>query len=446
DLHVLRLHSDRGGEFSSDILRDFCQGEGILQSSTLSDSPHQYGIAERRSYLDDPCGCSPFSVAVCGPVRCASAQPLAPCHLVGDLAYIVLDRKVGDASVFRVWVSPAFVRDTSTDKLSARAFPCVFLGFSPNAPGWQFYHPTSCPTLSEVAVGSGASRGAASGGAESEGAKSGGAEPGGAEPRGVEPRGAEPGGVEPGGSEASLPTAVARVVCSAHAFEVELPELQTLPLETLELEVLELLLELVEPEVLQLLVQEVLVQGVLELPRQVVLGELELETLRSLELLGLEELELLALELEALVREALELEEVELLTLELESQTPLQPTSPLPAPSPYTRQTGGLTEHREPASCPASPVHTGRQVPRPRPPPVPGSHAMALRPSSIPLRVPLPPPPESSLPSILDPESDRARATSPTVSHLLATAVTDPSFESIAASALVAELLDFAAA
>ncbi|CAI7888860.1 unnamed protein product, partial [Closterium sp. NIES-54] len=35
---------------------------------------------------------------------------------------------------------------------------------------------------------------------------------------------------------------------------------------------------------------------------------------------------------------------------------------------------------------------------------------------------------------------------SPTVSHLLATAVTDPSFESAAASALVAELLDFVVA
>ncbi|CAI7839488.1 unnamed protein product [Closterium sp. NIES-53] len=45
-----------------------------------------------------------------------------------------------------------------------------------------------------------------------------------------------------------------------------------------------------------------------------------------------------------------------------------------------------------------------------------------------------------------DPESYRARATSPTVSRLLATAVTDPSFEYPAASALVAELLDFAAA
>ncbi|CAI7737183.1 unnamed protein product [Closterium sp. NIES-53] len=30
DLPVLRLHSDRGGEFSSDLLRDFCRGEGIL--------------------------------------------------------------------------------------------------------------------------------------------------------------------------------------------------------------------------------------------------------------------------------------------------------------------------------------------------------------------------------------------------------------------------------
>ncbi|CAI7836548.1 unnamed protein product [Closterium sp. NIES-54] len=71
---------------------------------------------------------------------------------------------------------------------------------------------------------------------------------------------------------------------------------------------------------------------------------------------------------------------------------------------------------------------------------------MALRPSSIPLRVPLPSPPESSLPAVLDPKSDHAHAASPTDARLLATAVTDPSFESAAASALVAELLDFAAA
>ncbi|CAI7753831.1 unnamed protein product [Closterium sp. NIES-53] len=45
DLLVLRLHSDRGGEFSSDLLRDLCRGEGILQSFTLPASPQQNGIA-----------------------------------------------------------------------------------------------------------------------------------------------------------------------------------------------------------------------------------------------------------------------------------------------------------------------------------------------------------------------------------------------------------------
>ncbi|CAI7914621.1 unnamed protein product, partial [Closterium sp. NIES-54] len=123
-----------------------------------------------------------------------------------------------------------------------------------------------------------------------------------------------------------------------------------------------------------------------------------------------------------------------------------EPASPLPSPSPYSEHSDGLTERCEPASRPISPVRTARRVLRSRPPPVPGTHAMALPPSSVPLRVPLPAPPGSSLPAVPDPESDRTRATTPTVSRLLATTVTDPSFESAAASALVAELLDFAAA
>ncbi|CAI7728772.1 unnamed protein product, partial [Closterium sp. NIES-54] len=61
-------------------------------------------------------------------------------------------RKVGDASAFRVWGSRAFVRDLSADKLSPRAVPSVFLGFPPDAPGWQFYHPTSRRVLSSQDV------------------------------------------------------------------------------------------------------------------------------------------------------------------------------------------------------------------------------------------------------------------------------------------------------
>ncbi|CAI7792648.1 unnamed protein product, partial [Closterium sp. NIES-54] len=89
---------------------------------------------------------------------------------------------------------------------------------------------------------------------------------------------------------------------------------------------------------------------------------------------------------------------------------------------------------------------TGRRVQRQRPPAVPGTHQMALRQSSTPQRVALPSPPASSLTAFADPASDTLRAASPTVPRLLATVVTDPSFESAAASALVAELVDFAAA
>ncbi|CAI7783415.1 unnamed protein product, partial [Closterium sp. NIES-53] len=51
DLPVLRLHSDRGGEFSSAFLTAFCRSEGIRHTFTLPASPQQNGIAERRSTL-----------------------------------------------------------------------------------------------------------------------------------------------------------------------------------------------------------------------------------------------------------------------------------------------------------------------------------------------------------------------------------------------------------
>ncbi|CAI5962627.1 unnamed protein product [Closterium sp. NIES-64] len=266
---------------------------------------------------------------------------------------------------------------------------------------------------------------------------------------------------------------------------LELPELvvlQALELETLELEALEL--ETVEQEALELeaLELEALELAALKLEalelEKLALEVLELEAL-ELEALWLEAMELEALELEVLALEMLELEALELAalemaTLELEvlalgvlelvvlvqealcsgdrfrsavavSQPQLQLDSPLPAPSPYTEDTASLTERREPKSRPASPVRdvrTGRRVSRQRPPPVPGTHTMALHPSSVPQRVP----PASSLADGPDPESDLVRAASPTVTRLLASVVTNPSFESAATSALVGELVEFAAA
>ncbi|CAI7840115.1 unnamed protein product [Closterium sp. NIES-53] len=260
----------RSKEFSSTLLRDFRRGEGILQSFTLPDSPQQNGISERRIGLVT-------EVARTSMIHAAAPHFLWPfavwyaAHQLNLWPRISLPEtspilrwtgEVGDASVFRVWGSRAFVRDTLADKLSPRAIPCVFLGFVPDAPGWQFYHPTShCvfpsqdvkfdesvpfyrlfpyrsapppppplflapspppvdplppqgpapsgvsqvdhlpgPAPVQIVVDSGATQGAASGGAESEGAETRGAEPEGVATGGGEPGGAEPKGVEPGGA------------------------------------------------------------------------------------------------------------------------------------------------------------------------------------------------------------------------------------------------------
>ncbi|CAI5979732.1 unnamed protein product [Closterium sp. NIES-65] len=156
DFPVPRLHSDRGGEFSSGLLRAYCRAQGIRQTFTLPDSPQQNGIAERRigmvmdvartsmMHAAAPHFLWPFAV------RYAAHQiNLQPRVFMPETSPALLwTGKVGDVSAFRVWGSRAFVRDLCANKLSPRAAPCVFLGFPPNAPGWQFYHPTSRRVLS----------------------------------------------------------------------------------------------------------------------------------------------------------------------------------------------------------------------------------------------------------------------------------------------------------
>ncbi|CAI7857257.1 unnamed protein product [Closterium sp. NIES-54] len=557
DFPVLRLHSDRGGEFSSALLGAFCRAQGIRQTFTLPASPQQNGIAERRIgmvmdvartsmiHAAAPHSLWPFAVKYAA--HQLNLQPRV--SLPETTPTLLWTGKVGDASAFRVWGSRAFVRDLSADKLSPRAVPCVFLGFPPDAPGWQFYHPTSRRVLSsqdvtfdesvpyyrlfpyrtaslpppplflapgpppvdplpsqgpapsgvsqvdavepvEVAIDSGAAPGAEPAGAGSGSAASGGAEPWGAEPGGAEPGGAEPGGAAPGGAATWVcscglqrraagaggtpattgyggtgpggagatgpggaaeaagvgpaggsarvsggtgaagsagPAAAgapgvgaaggvgAGVSADAGASEgagagavgaggaagagAPAGSPGAVPAGS----------------------------GGASRPRPYFVPLLE-------QVLGLPPSPSPAPPLEC--------------PQPVQSQSLLQPVSPLPAPSPYTGPTGGLAERRAPASRPASPTRpacTSRRTSRPRPPAVPGTHQMALRPSTAPLRVPLPSPPATSLPALPDPESDSLRAASPTVARFLATVVTDPSLASTAASALVAELVDFAA-
>ncbi|CAI7737570.1 unnamed protein product [Closterium sp. NIES-54] len=372
DLSVLRLHSNRGGEFSSNLSQDFCRGEGILQPFTLSDSPKQNGIAER---------CIGLVMEV---ARTSMIHAAAP-HFLWALADVTFDNSgtegAGSRGAERERVEPRGAESEGANSGGAEPWGAA----SSRAPraggtgdagagaagvtagvggigGTAAAGPRGARTRGAGAAGTGGVGGAGAGysteptaagaggscavGAGAGGDGAGGAGVGGTGAGGVGPVGA--GAVDPGAGGA-------RGTVRLRPYFVPL------------------------------------LQQVLGTPSSTGLTPL-------------------------------------LCPPPDRSQPPLQPASPLPAPSPYTEQSGGRTERCEPASRPVLPVRTAHPAPRLRPPPFPGTHAMARRPSSVALR------------------SDHARAASPTVSCLLATAVTDPSFESAAAFALVAELLDIAPA
>ncbi|CAI7787708.1 unnamed protein product, partial [Closterium sp. NIES-54] len=432
DHPVLRLHSDRGGEFSSNLLRDFCHGEGILQTFTLPDSPQQNGIAEHRIGLVMEVARTSMihttAPIFCGRLRSGTwrisstsgsvspyRRPRPHCVGRGRLAM----RRCSGSGV----LVPLFAirtRTSSSPVLSPASSLALSVAGSVNV----------CRLLSAQGVASG---GAELEGAGSEGAGSGGAEPEGVEPGGSESEGAESGGAEPRGAASSGGAGGASSRLSSQQLREWL--------------VRRARLRSGAPGVGG--AGDAGAGGAGVTVGAGGLGGIAAAGSGGARTMGARGTVWPRLYFVPLLQQVLGVSSSTGPTPPLlcpppdQSQPSLQPASPLPAPSPYTKRSGGLTEHREPASRPVSHVRTARCAPRSRPPPVPGTHAMAFRPSSIPLRVPLPAPPGSSLPAVPDPESDRTHAASPTVSCLLATAVRDPSFDSAAASALVAKLLDF---
>ncbi|CAI7858171.1 unnamed protein product, partial [Closterium sp. NIES-54] len=574
DLPVLRLHSDRGGEFSSDLLRAFCRAEVIRQTFTLPASPQQNGIAERRIGMV-------MDVARTSMIHAAAPHFLWPfavqyaTHQINLQPRVSLPEttptlrwtgKVGDASAFHFYhpTSHRFLssQDVTFDEsvsyyrlfpYRAASLPPLPLSLAPGTPPVDPLPPQGpAPSgvsqvdpaeLVEVVVNSGAARGAEPAGAGTGGAEPGGAEPervesGGAEPAGAEPWGAEPERVEPGGavsggagSGGSLGVPLRREPLSPQRLREWYARRcrraagagaaggaagagaaggaagagaagagagagaaggaagagasggvtgagaagagtaggaagagaaggapgagaagaagpgdartggtgaagagGTAGVGAAGAETGGAAGVVTGDPGAQGTGTVSAVSGGIARPRPYYVPLLQ-------QVLGLPPSPGPPPPL--------------LSPQPVQSESQLQPSSPLPGPSPYSGLTRGLTEHREPESCPvwpvsraASPVRTARagRVLRLRPPPVPGTHSMTLRASTAPQRVPLPSPPTSSLPDGPDPESDSLRAASPTITRFLATTVTDPLLESSAASALVAELVDFAAA
>ncbi|CAI7898322.1 unnamed protein product [Closterium sp. NIES-53] len=209
DLPILRMHSDRGDEFSSDLLAELCEDKGIRQSFTLPTSPQQNGIAKRRIglimevartsmiHVAAPHFLWPFAVRYAthqlnlwprGPAPSGVSQVDSP-PLVEPLEIS------SDSS------GPAEGGDPTADDTAATRR-------SPRLETPPVFPPrlSSPPPQPAVVDSEAETAGAEPRGAEAEGEGSGGAATGGAGSGGAEPGGADSGGAaSPGGGGGSSP-------------------------------------------------------------------------------------------------------------------------------------------------------------------------------------------------------------------------------------------------
>ncbi|CAI7738388.1 unnamed protein product [Closterium sp. NIES-54] len=384
--------------------------------------------------------------------------------------------KVGDASVFWVWGALSLVRDAKASKLSSRTLRCIFLGFPTNAPPWQFYHPRSRRVFSSQAVTfdkpppgpaplgvspvdlpplvepleiSWDSSGPAEGGdpaaddtvatrrsprletpagfppclylpppqpgAVDSGAQTAGAEPGGAKTEGEGFGGVDSGGVATRGADsggAASPSGGGAVGDPAGGPRAEQPPQPDL-------------LETFSPQVIRAWIVR---QGSPGGGGYGPAGAGAASTRGTAGAGG--------------TGGARGAGDTTAGGAAGAGGTGVAAGARAASAKGAVGAGGAGTTPPLLASVPAR----VRRVRGPSAPAIPGTHDMTLRPSSVPQRVVLPSPPASSLPDIVDPLSDLACASSPTVTCLLATVVTDPTFSSLAVSALVTELVDFAAA
>ncbi|CAI7810410.1 unnamed protein product [Closterium sp. NIES-53] len=143
------LHSDRGVEFCSGVLAGFCRERGILQSWTLPESPQQNGVAEHHIGLV-------MEIARTSMIHARAPHFLWPYAVRYAAHQLNLWPRIsrpgvsptslwtgspGVASRFHVSDSLAHVCNTSADKLSPCALPCIFLGFPEDSFDFTFYHP-----------------------------------------------------------------------------------------------------------------------------------------------------------------------------------------------------------------------------------------------------------------------------------------------------------------
>jgi transposase InsO family protein len=146
--HIIReLHSDNGGEYTGEEMRDFLGEEGITTTRTSADTPQQNGVAERvnRIILEKarcmllearlPSFYWPFAVRHAADIINMTPTRSVPSGKTPEEEWTGRKPSVRNLIEFGArGVATKITSEIETDKFAARGFPCIFLGYDHERP------------------------------------------------------------------------------------------------------------------------------------------------------------------------------------------------------------------------------------------------------------------------------------------------------------------------
>nr|DAD41107.1 TPA_asm: hypothetical protein HUJ06_015430 [Nelumbo nucifera] len=137
--YIMCLHTDRGGEFTSQEFDEFCKENGIKRQLTTAYTLQQNGVAERKNRTI--MNMTFWPEAVNWTVHILNRSPtLAAKNITPEEARSGVKPSVEHFRVFG-YISHVHVPDVKRTKLEDKSFTCVLLGVSEESKAYRLYDP-----------------------------------------------------------------------------------------------------------------------------------------------------------------------------------------------------------------------------------------------------------------------------------------------------------------
>ena len=146
-LKIKSIRSDRGGEYLKSNFIDFCEKEGIEKQLTMSYTPQQNGVAERKNRtLIEMVNSMLYGSGI---IENLWTEALfSACHILNRIhskkhdssPYELWKNRKPNINYFKVWGCLAHVRlpDQQLTKIGYRGVDCVFIGYSQTSKAYNF--------------------------------------------------------------------------------------------------------------------------------------------------------------------------------------------------------------------------------------------------------------------------------------------------------------------